>query len=54
MDGDVRRVKVVSGLPDGLTEQAIEAARQAKFKPAMVDGKPVLYWVLLEMEFKIR
>jgi hypothetical protein len=26
-------------LPDGLTEQAIAAARQSKFKPAMKDGK---------------
>lgn len=53
-DGDVKQVKVVRGLPDGLTEQAIEAARQAKFKPAMKDGKPVPYWVLLQMEFNIR
>ncbi|MEN3327638.1 MAG: hypothetical protein V7638_2445 [Acidobacteriota bacterium] len=53
-DGDVKQVKVVSGLPDGLIEQAIEAARQAKFKPAMKDGKPVPYWVLLRMEFNLR
>jgi TonB family protein len=53
-DGDVKQVKVVSGLPDGLTEQAIEAARQAKFKPAMKDGKPVPYWVVLQMGFNIR
>ena len=53
-DGDVKQVKVVRGLPDGLTEQAIEAARQVKFKPAMKDGKPVPYWVVLQMEFNIR
>lgn len=53
-DGDVKQVKIVRGLPDGLTEQAIEAARQAKFKPAMKDGKPVPYWVVLQMEFNIR
>ncbi len=53
-DGDVKQVKVVRGLPDGLTEQAIEAARQAKFKPAIKDGKPVPYWVLLQMEFNLR
>ena len=53
-DGDVKQVKVVRGLPDGLTEQAIEAARQAKFKPAMKDGKPVPYWVVIQMEFNIR
>jgi TonB family protein len=53
-DGEVKRVRVIRGLPDGLTEQAIEAARQAKFKPAMKDGKAVPYWVVLEMEFNIR
>ena len=53
-DGDVKQVKVVRGLPDGLTEQAIAAARQAKFKPAMKDGKPVPYWVVIEMNFNIR
>jgi len=53
-DGDVKQVKVVRGLPDGLTEQAIEAARQATFKPAVKDGKSVPYWVLLQMEFNIR
>lgn len=53
-DGDVKQVKVVTGLPDGLTEQAVEAARQAKFKPAVKDGKPVPYWVLIQMEFNLR
>lgn len=53
-DGEVKQVRVVRGLPDGLTDQAIEAARQAKFKPAMKDGKPVPYWVLIEMDFNIR
>jgi hypothetical protein len=47
-------VSVVRGLPDGLTEQAIAAAREAKFKPAMKDGKPVPYWVVLEMGFNLR
>jgi len=53
-DGDVKQVRVVRGLPDGLTEQAIEAARQAKFKPAVKDGKPIPYWVLIQMEFNLR
>ena len=53
-DGGVRQVRVVRGLPDGLTEQAIAAAREAKFKPAMKDGKPVPYWVVLEMGFNLR
>jgi TonB family protein len=53
-DGNVKNVRVVRGLPDGLTDQAIDAARRAKFKPATKDGKPVAYWIGLEMNFNIR
>lgn len=53
-DGNVNAVRVVRGLPDGLTEQAIDVARRSKFKPAMKDGKPVPYWVGLEINFNIR
>ena len=40
-DGTVGNISVVSGLPDGLTEQAIAAARQIRFTPAQKDGVPV-------------
>lgn len=53
-DGNVKGVRVVRGLPDGLTEEAITVARETKFKPAMKDGKPVAYWVALEITFNIR
>jgi TonB family protein len=53
-DGNVNAIRVVRGLPDGVTEQAIAAARLSKFKPAMKDGKPVPYWVVLEINFNIR
>jgi len=53
-NGDVKDVRVLSGLPDGLNEQAIAAAREAKFKPAMKDGKPVAYRVVVRMDFTIR
>ena len=53
-DGNVNAVRVVRGLPDGLTEQAIDAARRSKFKPAMKDGKAVASWAVLEMTFNIR
>ncbi|HZI62513.1 MAG TPA: TonB family protein [Pyrinomonadaceae bacterium] len=52
--GDVRAIRVVRGLPDGLTEQAIEAARQTKFKAASKDGQAVAYWVVLQLEFTLR
>jgi TonB family protein len=53
IDGSVRGVRVVRGLPYGLSEQAIAVARQTKFKPAMKDGKPVAYWVGMEINFNI-
>jgi TonB family protein len=53
-DGNVNAIRVVRGLPDGLTDQAIAVARLTKFKPAMKDGKPVPYWVALEINFNIR
>lgn len=38
-DGKVGKFKVISGLPFGLTEQTIEAAKKIKFEPAMKKGK---------------
>jgi len=39
--GEVGRIRVVVGLPYGLTEQAMEAAKKIKFKPATLDGRAV-------------
>jgi TonB family protein len=52
-DGQVKNVRVVRGLPDGLGEQAIQAAYQLKFKPAMKDGKPVAFWMAVSVEFNL-
>jgi TonB family protein len=40
-DGTVKDVETITGLPDGLTEQARRAARQIRFNPATRDGSPV-------------
>lgn len=54
-DGLVKRVVVVSGLPDGLNEQAILAAKQLRFKAATKDGRPVATWMNnVEIEFNMR
>ena len=54
-DGLVRQVRIRgAGLADGLNEEAIRAARQMRFRPAMKDGQPVAYWVAIEIEFNIR
>ena len=54
-NGAVRNVVIVRGLPDGLNEQAIAAAYQMRFRPALKNGQPVSYWVnSVEVEFNLR
>jgi periplasmic protein TonB len=53
--GDVRQVVVTRGLPDGLSEQAVRAAYQMRFRPAVKDGRQVSYWLSnVEIEFNLR
>ena len=51
--GRVTNIRVVEGLPDGLTEQAVTVAKQIKFVPAMKDGKYVSTWVQLVYNFNL-
>lgn len=51
--GQVTDIKVVSGLPDGLNEAAIAAARRLKFTPAMLDGRPVSMYMQLQYNFNL-
>jgi TonB family protein len=51
--GDVTDIHAVSGLPDGLTERAIAAAKQIKFVPAMKDGRPVSVSMQLQYNFNL-
>jgi protein TonB len=52
-DETVKHIEVITGLPNGLSESAIAAARQIKFKPARKDGKPVSVWVEVEYHFQV-
>ncbi|MGI8734624.1 MAG: TonB family protein [Pyrinomonadaceae bacterium] len=52
-DGKVRNIILLRGLPSGLSWQAVEAARQVKFTPAMIDGKPVSMFVQMEYCFDL-
>jgi TonB family protein len=52
-NGSVTNIRTVSGLPFGLTERAIAAARQIKFQPATKDGHPVSMWMQLEYNFNL-
>lgn len=52
-DGSVRHPLVVSGLPLGLTEQALKAAHLIKFTPATMNGRPVGMYIQLEYNFSL-
>jgi TonB family protein len=52
-DGSVRNIVAIKRLPNGLTDRAIEAARQIRFTPATLDGRPVSQFVVLEYNFNI-
>ena len=53
-DGSVKQVRITRGLADGLNEEAIRAAYQIRFRPAMKGGQPVAFWQLIEIEFNLR
>ena len=51
-DGTVKHIFPMKALPYGLTEAAMDAARQIKFTPAIRDGRPVSQFLTLSYEFK--
>lgn len=51
--GDVTNIKAVKGLPDGLTEKAIAAARKIKFIPAKKEGRFVSQYIQIEYNFNL-
>lgn len=52
-NGKIGDVSIVNYLPDGLTEQAIEAAKQIKFEPAMLNGKPITVTKQVQYNFTL-
>lgn len=52
-DGQVTDITVLTGLKYGLTEKAIEAARNLRFFPAEKDGRPVSQELNLEYGFNL-
>jgi TonB family protein len=50
-DGTVKHILVIRGLPYGLTQEAIQAARKIKFVPATKDGQPVSQFIQIEYGF---
>jgi len=52
-DGQIGDIRVIKGLPDGLTQKAIEATSKIRFEPAMKDGQPVSVRGALEFSFNL-
>ena len=53
-DGTVDVLRVVRGLPHGLTENAINALKQWQFSPGKKNGQDVDVSVNLEVNFNLR
>jgi TonB family protein len=52
-DGTIGDIQTVRGLPRGLTEKAIEAARLIKFQPEMVNGQPTTKTLTVTYRFSL-
>ena len=52
-NGTIGSVTPVSSLPNGLTEQAISAAKQIRFEPAMKNGQPQSVTKVVQYSFTI-
>jgi TonB family protein len=52
-DGRVKSVKITSGLPDGLNEEAIRAVYARVYEPATKNGRPVARWIDVTIEFRL-
>ena len=53
-DGRVQSVKVLRGLPLGLTETAVDAVNKWKFKASTLNGKPVEVLYILTVRFNLQ
>ncbi len=52
-DGRIHNIQTLRGLPQGLTETAIEAAKKIKFRPAIKNGAPVNVRMQVVYEFNL-
>ena len=53
-DGSVKKIKVISGLPYGLTDEAVRSCLRLIANPAVNDGHPIEYWISGQINFNIR
>ncbi|MEZ5332635.1 MAG: TonB family protein [Thermoanaerobaculia bacterium] len=52
--GNVTDVQVLKGLPQGLSDSAVEAARSWRFEPARRNGEPVPVYFTLTIRFSLQ
>ena len=52
--GNVTDIRVLKGLPSGLTEAAVAAVSSWRFKPATLEGEPVAVYYLVTVSFSVQ
>ncbi len=52
--GQVVQLRVLKGLPSGLSESALDAVRQWRFRPATLEGRPVAVRYLVTVSFSVQ
>lgn len=52
--GEVTDIRVLKGLPSGLTEAAVSAVSQWRFRPATLEGEPVAVHYLITISFNVQ
>lgn len=52
--GKVTDIRVLKGLPSGLSEAAVEAVSKWQFNPATLDGKPVAVYYMVTITFSVQ
>jgi len=52
--GNVTDIRVLKGLPSGLTEAAVDAVSQWRFNPATLEGQPVAVYYLVTVSFSVQ
>lgn len=53
-EGTVRDVEVLRGLPMGLTEAAVDAVKQWRYEPALLNHKPVEVYMTVTVNYRLQ
>lgn len=53
-DGHTSHIRLTKGLGSDLDEEAIQAVKNWKFKPATLNGKPVAVEIAVQVAFNVQ